>query len=249
MQAQPQAEGAERHRELARRRQADAHGREERERLRQRESVAGIAPVRVGIAVRVIVDNGPRRCRGLPRFTRGAPVTAEWVVSALEALLPTERKDRIADGGQHFTAEVMKKLAKERGFLRVPLAKHRAQSNGRAERFIETLKAWLANKEWRTAEDLANRLREFLHDDNDRPHQAPGPGSGRAVSQRVCCQDGCYMTSSGPQQKRCVAGDEWCIIRLCDLPRGWRAGLLINVERRTARWHLVDMLIASRAWI
>ena len=131
----------------------------------------GLGRVMVWIAVLVIVDNCTRRCLGLPLFVLGAHVTADLVVAALKALLPKELRYLIADGGTHFTAEAMQELAKGQGFVRVPLARHRPQSNGIAERFIETLKAWLADKRWQTEEELARLLAEFLAYYNDRPHQ------------------------------------------------------------------------------
>ena len=171
LKAQWRAEWAERHQELARRQESDRHWREERDRLRQRRQECGAAVVSAWIAVLVIVDNCTRRCLGLPMFVMGAHVTAQLVVTALEQLLPKELKYLIADGGTHFTAEVMKKLAEGRGFVRVPLARHRPQSNGIAERFVETLKAWLSDEEWQSAEELAPLLPTFVQYYNDRPHQ------------------------------------------------------------------------------
>jgi len=171
LKARKRAEWAQRHQELERRRQADACWREQRRELRQREQVLGLGQVMVWIAVLVIVDNCTRRCLGLPLFVLGAQVTAELVVEALRALLPKELKYLIADGGAHFTAEAMQELEKGCGFVRVPLARHRPQSNGIAERFIETLKGWLAGKEWQTAEELRALLAEFVAYYNDRPHQ------------------------------------------------------------------------------
>lgn len=171
VEAQQRAEWAERHRELERCRQEDARWREARERLRQRQQEVGIGQVMAWIAILVIVDNCTRRCLGLPLFALGAHVTAELVAEALRALLPKELWYLISDGGSHFTADVLKELAKGQGFVRVPLARHRPQSNGIAERFVETLKTWLADKEWQTAEELQPLLAEFLTYYNDRPHQ------------------------------------------------------------------------------
>ncbi len=123
------------------------------------------------IVVLVVLDNCTRQCLGLPLFVVGAHVTAELVVEALRALLPQELSYLLADGGRQFTAEVMAALAKERGFVRVPLARHRPESNGIAERFVETLKAWLADKQWQSAEELRLLLLEFRRYYNDRPHQ------------------------------------------------------------------------------
>jgi transposase InsO family protein len=171
LKAQKRAEWTQRHQELERRRQGDAGWREQRQDLRQREQALGLGQVMAWIAVLVIVDNCTRRCLGLPLFVLGAHVTADLVVAALKALLPRELKYLITDAGTHFTADVMKEIAKGQGFVRVPLARHRPQSNGIAERFIETLKAWLAGREWQTAEELQALLAEFLDYYNERPHQ------------------------------------------------------------------------------
>jgi transposase InsO family protein len=171
LKAQRRAEWAERHRELARRREEDERWRQERESIRQRQQEFGATLVSAWIAVLVVVDNCTRRSLGLPLFTMGAHVTAELVVEALAAILPRELKYLIADGAAMFSGEAMKTLASGRGFVRVPLAKHRPQSNGIAERFIGTLKAWLAGKDWECAEALARLLEEFLEYYNDRPHQ------------------------------------------------------------------------------
>ncbi len=167
--AQWRAERSLHHQELMRRCQADDLWREQRRRQRERE--VGVALVTAWIAVLVIVDNCTRQCLGLPLFAVGAHVTAELVVEALGALLPQELSYLIADGGKQFTAEVTQELAKGRGFVRVPLARHRPESNGIAERFVETLKGWLSGKEWQTAEELRLLLSEFLAYYNDRPHQ------------------------------------------------------------------------------
>lgn len=169
LKGQRRAELAERRRDLKERREEDVRWRESRESLRVQAS--GIGAVMVWIAVLVIVDNCTRQSLGLPLFTLGPRVTADLVKAALEELLPKELKYLIADGGTHFVAQAMKDLAKNRGFVRVPLARHRPQSNGIAERFIETLKDWLADKKWHTAEELAALLADFLVYYNDRPHQ------------------------------------------------------------------------------
>jgi transposase InsO family protein len=169
--AQYHAEWVERHRALAGRRQENVRWRQEREKLRQRQQALGTGRVMAWIAVLVIVDNCTRRCLGLPLFAMGAHVTAELVTQALRVLLPKELRYLISDGGTHFTADVLKELAQSQGFVRVPLARHRPQSNGIAERFIETLKAWLADKEWQTVEELEALLAKFLAYYNDRPHQ------------------------------------------------------------------------------
>ena len=167
--AQWRAERGVRHQEAMRRRQADDNWRAERQRQRERE--VGARLVTAWIAVLVIVDNCTRQGLGLPLFVVGAHVTAELVVEALKVLLPAELQYLISDGGKHFTAEVMQQLAKDKGFVRVPLARHRPESNGIAERFVETLKAWLSGRQWQTAEELRLLLLEFLAYYNDRPHQ------------------------------------------------------------------------------
>ena len=45
------------------------------------------------------------------------------------------------------------------------------RSNGIAERFVRTLKAWLADRAWGGAEGLAPLLAQFRAEYNDRPHQ------------------------------------------------------------------------------
>lgn len=167
--AEWRAERSVHHQELIRRRQANDLWRAERQRLRERE--AGVALVTAWIAVLVVLDNCTRQCLGLPLFVVGAHVTAELVVKALKELLPAELHYLISDGGRQFTAEVMQELAKDRGFVRVPLARHRPESNGIAERFVETLKAWLAEQKWQTPEELRLLLLAFLAYYNDRPHQ------------------------------------------------------------------------------
>jgi hypothetical protein len=171
LEAQWQALWAERHRELARRRKQDESWRQEREKIRQRQQEYGVTLVAAWIAVLVIVDNCTRRSLGLPLFVMGAHVTAELVVGALQAILPKELKYLIADGGATFSGDAMKALANGRDFVRVPLATHRPQSNGIAERFIETLKEWLAAANWESAAQLNALLAEFQSYYNDRPHQ------------------------------------------------------------------------------
>ncbi len=122
-------------------------------------------------AILVIVDHCTRHVYGLPLFLTGAHVTAIEVVTALRLSLPPELQYLITDRGVHFISKAMEKLKQEKGFVRVPIAPHRPQSNGIAERFVRTLKEWLVTKTWLTADELRAWLTQFLQEYNDRPHQ------------------------------------------------------------------------------
>jgi transposase InsO family protein len=129
------------------------------------------------IAVLLITDNCTRQCLGLPIFVAGSHVTAEMVVTALRTLLPADLQFLISDRGVHFTAQVFQQLALEAHFVHVVIARHRPQSNGIAERFVRTIKEWLADKTWASDQELLNLLNTFLAEFNDRPHQGlPMPG-------------------------------------------------------------------------
>jgi transposase InsO family protein len=129
------------------------------------------------IAILVVTDNCTRQCLGLPLFAVGPKVTAEEVVAALRALLPAELQFLISDRGTHFTAHQFAQFAQEEDFVHVLIARHRPESNGIAERFVRTLKAWLAERAWRETETLARLLDQFRAEYNDRPHQGlPLPG-------------------------------------------------------------------------
>jgi len=150
------------------RKEEDLTWHEQRNQIREQKE--NLPVVTLWIAILVIVDSGTRRCFGLPMFTAGSHVTAEMVVTALKALLPSELQYLIADRGVHF-AKLLERLAQDRGFIRVFLAPHRPQSNGIAERFVRTLKEWLLDKPWNTPEELTALLSQFLLEYNDRPHQ------------------------------------------------------------------------------
>jgi transposase InsO family protein len=152
----------------AQRHQEDALWRQQRHSLRAQLPVPLLT---AWIAILVITDNCTRRCLGVPLFVAGPKITAEIVVAALRVLLPPELQFLIADRGVHFTAQVFAHLAAEQHFLHVLIARHRPASNGIAERFVRTLKEWLADKTWDSAADLGALLARFLAEYNARPHQ------------------------------------------------------------------------------
>lgn len=165
----------QRHLQLALRQQEDEQWRLARQSLRER--MAGLPIVTAWIAVLVVTDNCSRQCLGLPLFVAGSHVTAEMVVAALRVLLPANLQFLISDRGIHFTAKVFQQLAADAGFVHVVIARHRPQSNGIAERFVRTIKEWLADKFWSSDQELLEFLRLFLLEYNDRPHQGlPSPG-------------------------------------------------------------------------
>jgi len=160
---------------LEQRRQEDEHWRQLRLDLRERMSLLPI--VTAWIAILVITDNCTRQCLGLPLFVAGSNVTAEMIVAALRVLLPEELQFLISDRGVHFTAQVFKQLARNEEFIHVIIARHRPQSNGIAERFVRTLKEWLATHSWDNGQELLALLEQFRPEYNDRPHQGIGiPG-------------------------------------------------------------------------
>jgi transposase InsO family protein len=160
---------------LARRRREDRAWRAQRQRLR--EHLAQRPPVSAWIAILVITDNCSRQSIELPLFVAGAKVTAAMVVEALRTLLPPDLQFLISDRGTHFTAQLFAQFAQEQEFIHVLIARHRPQSNGIAERFVRTLKAWLADKTWQSAAELEGLLQQFRAEYNDRPHQGVGiPG-------------------------------------------------------------------------
>ena len=153
----------------AQRVQEDEQWRQQRQSLRT--ALAQLPIVTAWIALLVLTDNCTRQCLGLPLFVTGAKVTAETIVAALRVLLPPELHFLISDRGVHFTAKVFAALATEANFIHVLIARHRPESNGIAERFVRTLKEWLATHSWTTAEELEVLLAQFLAEYNDRPHQ------------------------------------------------------------------------------
>ena len=127
--------------------------------------------VRVWIAIVGSVDNCTRQCLGLPLFVAGPQVTAEMIVEALGLLLPPELQFLITDRGSQFTTNAFETLVLSEAFVHVLIARHRPQSNGIAERFVRTLKEWLADKAWLDDPALAALLQQFLAEYGDRPHQ------------------------------------------------------------------------------
>jgi transposase InsO family protein len=154
---------------MAQRQQEDQVWRKERQILRAQ--LAELPIVTTWIAVLVMTDNCTRQCLGLPLFVAGANVTAEMIITALRTLLPAELQFVISDRGVHFTAQAFKDLARSAEFIHVEIARHRPQSNGIAERFVRTLKEWLATQSWKNDQELLALLTEFRSEYNDRPHQ------------------------------------------------------------------------------
>lgn len=164
-----------RRQQLKQRHQEDEIWRQKR--LDIRAGLSDLGLVTSWIAVLVVVDNCTRQCLGLPLFVAGPNLTAEMVVEALHVLLPPELQFLITDRGTHFTANIFDQLAEGRNFIHVLIARHRPQSNGIAERFVRTLKEWLAKKYWQSDQELAQLLVNFIVEYNDRPHQGlPTPG-------------------------------------------------------------------------
>lgn len=142
-----------------------------------REQITLLPIVTAWIAVLIITDTCTRQCLGLPLFIAGSHVTAEMVVAALRGFLPAHLQFLISDRGVHFTAAIFQQFAQEAELVHVVIARHRPQSNGIAERFVRTLKEWLADKAWQSDQELLEFLQMFLLEYNDRPHQGlPLPG-------------------------------------------------------------------------
>lgn len=160
---------------LLRRQQEDSAWRHQRVRLRQ--ALASMPIVRDWRAVLIVTDNCTRQCYGLPLFESGPHVRADQVVAHLRTVLPPEVQFVISDRGTHFTAHAFAQFAQEAAFLHVPIARHRPQSNGIAERCVRTLKEWLLQFAWTSDAELAALLDQFCAIYNDRPHQGIGiPG-------------------------------------------------------------------------
>jgi len=160
---------------LAQRQHEDAAWRLERVRLRQ--ALADMPIVTDWRAVLIVTDNCTRVCYGLPLFESGPHVTADQVVAQLRSVLPPEVQFVISDRGTHFTAQAFAQFAQEAAFLHVPIARHRPETNGIAERCVRSLKEWLLQFAWTSDAELAVLLKRFCSLYNDRPHQGIGiPG-------------------------------------------------------------------------
>ena len=155
--------------QLEQRKKEDEQWRGQRKSIRER--LAELPIITSWFAILVIIDNCTRICYGLPLFVAGPRVTAEEIVNALQKLLPPELMFLISDRGVHFRAKIFEALSRNRDFLHVLTARHRPQSNGIAERFVRTLKEWLADKSWTSEQELLALLDEFQAMYNDRPHQ------------------------------------------------------------------------------
>jgi transposase InsO family protein len=68
-------------------------------------------------------------------------------------------------------AKVFQQFAARAGFVHVPIAHHRPESNGIAERCVRTLKAWLRQHAWTSDAELLTLLDQFVMHYNERPHQ------------------------------------------------------------------------------
>jgi transposase InsO family protein len=147
----------------------DEQWRQQRRQLRTQSSALPL--LSTWIAILVITDNCTRQCLGLPLFVSGPKVTAELIVAALQVLLPPELQFLISDRGTHFVANAFRTLKQQADFIHVLIARHRPQSNGIAERFVRTLKEWLATQTWQSAAELEILLAQFIAEYNDRPHR------------------------------------------------------------------------------
>jgi hypothetical protein len=174
-----------------RRNQRDPRAQEDEQWRQQRPSLrAALAQfpiVTLWLAILVLTDNCTRQGLGLPLFVTGAQVTAQTIGAARRVLLPPELQFLISERGVPFTAKVLATLAAATDFIHVLIAHHRPESNGIAERFVRTLKEWLAPHAWATAEELATLLAQFLAEYNERPHQGLAiPGlSPNEFAQRI----------------------------------------------------------------
>jgi transposase InsO family protein len=167
------ADKAERRAQHRQRQTEDEMWRRARQAIREKlVALTDAAPlVTLWLAILVVVDNGTRRCLGLPLFTDGVHVTADMIVSALRAICPPELEFLISDNGAQFIAEAFAQFIRDQECLHVRTAPRRPCTNGIAERFVRTLKEWLSTRSWNSPEELEALLAEFILYYNDRPHQ------------------------------------------------------------------------------
>ena len=118
-----------------------------------------------------MTDNCTRQCLALPAFSTGARLSSSELVAALKIILPEGLQFVISDQGLHFRSNVFAELARDANFVHVLIYRHRPQSNGIAERFVQTLKVWLRDKSWSAMDRLDPLLLQFQPEYNDRPHQ------------------------------------------------------------------------------
>jgi len=161
------------HRAQGAQRQAqDTDWRQARQALLSQLAVLAALPlVTVWLAILGVVDNGAWRCLHLPLFVTGIHVSAEEIVAQLRQHWPQDVQFVINDNGPQFIADAFVQLAQQMAFLHVRSAPQRPQTNGIAERFVRTLKEWLAWHTWQSPEERAARLAEFIVYYNDRPQQ------------------------------------------------------------------------------
>lgn len=154
---------------LAQREQEDQVWRTEQRRLRN--AITETIVTTAWHAILLITDNCTRSCYGLPLLVDGPNVTSDQVVAALRPQLPDGVGFVVSDRGVHFTAHAFRAFTRQQGFVHVPISRRRPQTNGIAERMVRTLKEWLRQQTWQTADDLDTLLCRFVVDYNDRPHQ------------------------------------------------------------------------------
>jgi transposase InsO family protein len=157
---------------LQQRQQEDAAWRQARLALRDQLAQLAAAPLAVvWYVVLVVVDNGTRRCLGLPLFEVGVHVTADMIVSALQAVCPPDLQFLISDNGAQFIAQAFAQFIHDTHLTHVRIAPYHPCTNGIAERFVLTLKDWLETHSWNSPQELEALLVEFRQYYNDRPHQ------------------------------------------------------------------------------
>ncbi len=116
---------------------------------------------------------GCRTCySGKPRFDqRGSAALDQFASFAPKG--PFVRAAR----GTPFTAHAFAAFAQDTGCIHVPIARHRPETHGIAERCVRTLQEWLLQYAWQSDHALADQLRQCCASDNDRPQQGIGiPG-------------------------------------------------------------------------